>query len=85
MALSDVIRQIYELEKGSCQRMCPKLTDGHLQLKPFKKKMVRLATQILSHRVAVAIRIYVRFKKFNDSALLTATFVERIYKIFDVS
>src|SRR6218665_543967 len=75
---------MHELEKGSCLRMCPKLTDGHLQLKPFKKMKVSLATQVLSHSVAAAIRTYVRFKKLNDSALSTANFIERIDRIFDV-
>lgn len=84
IASFDVIRQLYELEKASCLRLCPKLTDGHIQLKPFKKMKVSLATQVLSHSVAAGIRTYVRFKKLNDSALSTASFVERIDQIFDV-
>jgi len=79
-----VIRQMYEMEKGNSLRLCPKLTDGHLELKPFKKMKVSLATQVLSHSVAVALRTYVHFQKLDDSALSTASFVERIDKIFDV-
>ena len=77
-----VIRKLYDLEKVSCLLLCPKLTDGHVNLKPFKKMKVSLATQVLSHSVSSAIRTYVRFSKLPESSLSMASFVETIDNIF---
>ena len=78
------IQQMYHLEKQSSLRLCPKLTDDHFYLKPFKKMRVKLATQVLSHSVSTAIRTYVHFDKLDKSALPTADFVEHIDKLFDI-
>jgi hypothetical protein len=79
-----VIRRLYDLEKMSSLRLCPKLTDGHVNLKPFKKMKVSLATQVLSHSVGSAIRTYVSLKKLPESSLSTANFVETVDQVFDV-
>jgi hypothetical protein len=78
------VRKMYEREKSSCLRLCPKLTDGHFDLQPFKKMKVALATQVMSHSVAAAIRTYVNFNQLDQAALPTADFIEKIDKIFDV-
>jgi len=78
------VRQMYEYEKCSNLRMCPKLTDDHFDLKPFKKMRVSLATQVLSHSVAVALRAYAAFEKLPADASCTADFVERIDLLFDI-
>ena len=80
----NVLRKMYELEKTSSLRLCPKLTDGHFYLKPFKKMKVSLATQVLSHSTAAAIKTYVHFGKLDKFALQTATFVEKIDRLFDI-
>ena len=79
-----VLRKLYDLEKRNSLRLCPKLTDGHFDIKPFKKMKVSLATQVLSHSVATALRTYVQFKQLDTFALQTADFVERIDKLFDI-
>lgn len=78
------LQQLFELDKQSSLRLCPKLTDGHFNLKPFKKMKVSLATQLLSHSVSSALKTYVRFNQIDQSAMATADFVERIDQVFDV-
>ena len=78
------LQRLYELDKQSSLRLCPKLTDGHFNLKPFKKMKVSLATQVLSHSVSSALKTYVRFNQIDQSALVTADFVERIDQVFDI-
>ena len=78
------IRQMYDLEKNCTLRLCPKLTDGHFDLKPFKKMKVCLATQVFSHSVSTAMRTYVKFGQLDESALQTADFVELIDQLFDI-
>jgi len=79
-----VLRQIYELEKNSSLRLCPKLKNGHFDLKPFKKMKVSLATQVLSHSVATALRTYVNFGKLDNASMSTADFIEKVDRMFDI-
>ena len=74
-AFFGIIQEMYELEKQSCLGLCPKLTDGHFGLKPFKKMKVSLAAQVLSHSVVTGLRTYVNFKQLDNSALEMAEFI----------
>ena len=78
------LRQMYAYEKQSTLRMCPKLTDDHFDLKPFKKMRVSLATEVLSHSSAVALQAYTMFQKLPPEANCTADFVARIDCLFDI-
>ena len=81
----DIIRQLYELDQNSV-RLCPKLTTKHIFPNAFEKMKVKYATQIFSHSVASAILTAVKSGKFSgcqESALATATFIEKINKLFD--
>ena len=80
----NVLRKMYQLEKKSCLRLCPKLTDGHFDLKPFKKMKVSLAAQVLSHSTSTALRTYVHFGQLDQFAIQTADFIERIDRLFDI-
>lgn len=82
-----VIRELYEMEANATTKMCPKLTRQHIFPNSFEKMRVKFATQIFSKTVAAAIRTVVETTKFtkssNELALSTATFLEKIDKIFD--
>lgn len=82
-----VIRELYELERNKVTKMCPKLTEKHINPNNFEKMRVSLATQVFSRSVAAGIRTTVVLKKFiNVSEQIsenTAKFVERVDNIFD--
>nr|CAI5840766.1 unnamed protein product [Callosobruchus analis] len=55
----DHIRQVYELEDPAVEyRLCHKLTDAHIA--NSKKMKVSIAAQVMSARVAVAMKVYAR-------------------------
>jgi hypothetical protein len=78
------VQQMYELDKKSSLRLCPKLIDGHFDLEPFKKMKVRLAAQIFRHSVAATLKTHARFKQLEQTVLGTAQFVEEIDQLFDI-
>lgn len=83
----DVIKELYELERNKVTKMCPKLTEKHINPNNFEKMRVSLATQIFSRSVAAGIKTTLQLKKFtNVSEQLsenTANFIERVDNIFD--
>lgn len=80
-----IIKQLYDLEKGKTLRMCPKLTDSHILPPKFGGKMkVRLATQVFSHSVCAGLRSYVALQSLPKSALITATFCEKVNRLIDI-
>jgi len=52
----DHISALFDLEEASVLQFVPKLTRSHIELNAFKRTNVKLATQVLSHSVASAIR-----------------------------
>ena len=76
--------ELYELEKKEPLRAATKLTNDHLNPAMFKKMRVCLATELLSQSVAVAMRTYVAFGQMPVEALVTANFIEKINRLFDV-
>lgn len=68
------IRQMFDEDQKSNLRLATKLTKYHFELLPFKKMNVRLATQLLSHSTAAAMRTYVHFGRIDVQALDTADF-----------
>lgn len=48
------IQQLYQIDSKNDIRCCPKLTKSHLSPNNFQKMKVKLATQVLSHRVSSA-------------------------------
>ena len=80
----DHVTMLYDLEQSSVLRFVPKLTKNHIELNNFKKMNVKLAAQVLSHSVACGIRAYVALQKMSSTALVTADFVERMNRLFDI-
>lgn len=84
----DVIDELYKLDSESKQfRMCPKLTNKHVQPNMFEKMRVCYATQVFSATVAAGIRTCLAAGKFSKNieqkAVATADFVLKINNIFD--
>lgn len=65
-------------------RLCPKLTDDHLNTSSFKKMKVKFATQIFSATVAAALNTYIEHGKFPPAATATVTFIENMDRLFDI-
>ena len=76
--------KLFRLENANILKEVPKLSIAHFYLTPFSKMRVKLAAQILSKSVSVAIRKYVNLGQLNNQDLDTADFVEKIDGLFDI-
>lgn len=78
---------IHEMDRKNATKLCPKLTDRHMDPNNFEKMNVKLAAQVLSHSCASAIKTVSQNNLFPDDikekALPTAMFFERIDNTFD--
>ena len=75
----------YEIEQSQRVRSAPRLTDNHLKPPAFYGKMVvRWASQILSHSVAVGITTYVSMGLLPPEALATSKYCQKLNDIFDI-
>lgn len=75
---------MYNIDKVKQYRLAPRLTDEHIYPNNFKKMKVKLASQIFSHSVAVAMQTYIDFEKLPAEAKTTANFIEDMNKLFDL-
>ena len=64
-------------------RMAPKLSRKHINLPPFKKLLVRLVTQTLSHSVAAGITTLTKWGALPAESQHTADFIESFDQIFN--
>lgn len=77
------IKEVYELDKSKTCRALVKLTDNHIYPSTFQRMNVKLATQVLSHSVASAIRTSIETGELNTiSAHHTANFIGKTQKYF---
>ncbi|XP_055839315.1 transposable element P transposase [Episyrphus balteatus] len=83
----DVVRELYDIEKDNVAKMCPNLTEKHINSSAFDKMRVSLVTQVISRTTVAAIRTLVETKKLkktsNTVALSTASFFEQFDKLMD--
>jgi hypothetical protein len=81
----DVIRKTYEIDHASkTGRALLKISEKHLNPNAFQKMSVRLAAQVLSPSVAAAIKTSIATNQISlEEATPTATFVEKVDKLFD--
>lgn len=86
-----VIEAIYHIDRQNVVRMCPKLTKDHIiniKRSTFKKMRVKLATQVLSRTVAMAIKTTKQFNSFdanlNPIAESTSNFILKFDRLFDL-
>lgn len=78
-------KHIVDFYLFDCQspiRMAPRLTDRHIYMPPFSALSVRLATQVLSHSVAVGLTMISRITN-NAEMLQTAHFIEQFDVLFN--
>ena len=79
-----VIKDFFERDLTTRTRMAPKLTSKHINVPPFSKMAVYLATQVLSKSVANGIAWCVDFGIFPESYMATSNFIKQIDDLFDV-
>ena len=77
------IVEFYNHDSKLPLRMAPKLTSKHIELPPFTKMRVCLASQVMSHSVASGILTYSSLGKLSSEAVYTAAFLEKMDKLFD--
>ncbi|VEN58396.1 unnamed protein product, partial [Callosobruchus maculatus] len=78
----DHIRQVYELEDPAVEyKLCHKLTDAHIA--NSKKMKVSIAAQVMSARVAVAMKVFARSGMMDETGIETAEFLMFVDKAFD--
>jgi hypothetical protein len=77
-------QKLYSLETSNTLRYAPKLTAAHIYLPVFAKMKVKLATQLLSHTVASAMKAYIQLEKMPEEARETAEFAEMTNDMFDI-
>ena len=79
------IRALFEHDRLQVSRLVPKLTLQHVEPPPIYGKMsVNRAAQVLSNRVACALKTYVSVGALPEDVLATAEYCEYLDKIFDV-
>lgn len=83
----DVVRKLFILDQSSNSRVCPKLSERHINPSPADKMKVRLATQLLSESVSIGISIMGNLGKFKgqlqNNWQSTATFILNFNRAFD--
>jgi hypothetical protein len=77
------ITTVYNHDKTLPIRLCPKLTDRHMQPNGFQKMRVKYATQTLSHTVSAAVETYMSLGRLPSSACGTAELVSKLDQTFD--
>lgn len=80
----DDIRHLYMIDSNrTTTRAAPKLTRAHNNPSPFQKMNVALATQVMSHTTASALRTVVGTGQIK-SITATAEFIDLMNSLFDV-
>lgn len=78
------LEQMYSLDRQKQYRLAPRLSDEHIFPNNFQKMKVKLATQVFSHSVAVAMFTYIDFNVLPKEAQPTAEFIRKMNKFFDI-
>lgn len=78
------LETMYNLDKTKQFRLTPKLSNEHIYPNNFQKMKVKLATQVFSHSVAVAMHTYINFNVIPKEATTTANFIKKMNDLFDL-
>lgn len=65
VAMWSHIKDFYQRDVAHWFRLAPRLLDKHVNLPPFSKMKVRLASQVLSHSVAAGLQLHTTFGKLT--------------------
>lgn len=83
-----IIVFLYNYEKNSSTKICPKLTYAHVNPNNFQKMSVKLSIQVLSRSVSVGIETFHTMNKFpkdlESYAIPTAKFIHKMNMLFDM-
>ncbi|XP_058974994.1 uncharacterized protein LOC131801046 [Musca domestica] len=80
----EYVRRIYEIDNENPNiKMCPKLTEKHINPALWDKMSVSRATEVLSNSVAAAMHTCMQNGCISDDAYPTAEFIKRLNDIFD--
>ena len=71
------LQALWEVERMSSLRLCPKLKEDHFNLLSFNKMRVNLAVQLLSHSVAAALNTLADLGKIPKQAKETADLLRK--------
>ncbi|XP_062553828.1 uncharacterized protein LOC134219150 [Armigeres subalbatus] len=77
------IKHLYEIDVTSTLRLVPKIQHKTINLPPFTKMNVAMATRTLSESTATAIKHYVEAQSLPNESLQTSSFASLHDKIFD--
>ena len=80
-----VVQQLYNWERTSTTKVCPKLTSKHIYPNTFEKMRVRFATQIFSKSVVAGIKTAIDLKILENEelAISTSKCFDVLDKVFD--
>lgn len=78
------IETMYNYDRTKQYKLAPKLNNDHIYPNNFQKMKVKLASQVLSHSVAVAMHTYIDFNILPKEALVTADFIKKMNDLFDL-
>lgn len=75
---------MYTLDTTKQFKLAPRLTNEHIYPNNFQKMKVKLASQVFSHSVAVAMHTYIEFDVLSKEAYPTANFILKMNDLFDL-
>ena len=78
------IQEFYDKDSSKQTRLAPKLRQKHLDLPPFSRLRVRLATQVLSHSVATGMKVMAEWGILSKDVIPTADFLENFDMLFNI-
>lgn len=78
------LETMYNYDKTKEFKMAHKLTDSHIYPNNFQRMKVKLASQVMSHSVAVALSTCIDLKILPADAMTTVNFIKKINDLFDL-
>ena len=70
------VKEFFNYDSKLPIKMAPKLSLKHIEVPPFSKMRVKLATQVLSNTVAAGITAYCSWNRIDGNGLVTADFIK---------
>ena len=77
------VRELYNVDSKLKYRMCPKLSQTHVEVTGLKKMKVSLAAQVFSHSVSAGICCLTALGRLPSEAAYTADFCSQMDELWD--
>lgn len=78
------LEMMFNIDKTKQFKLAPRLSNDHINPNNFQKMKVKLASQVFSHSVGVAMHTYIQFNVLPTEASTTANFILKINDFFDL-